>query len=564
VIGVSPRLDRFRGARLSHRALFWRDRSGNVAITFGLVLSPMLMLIGAALDYSGASELKTQLQRATDATALQLCQMPATATQGQLDDTARKGMAAGMNGRTHAVDRVAATNDPRQVAIETSAPFPTAVMRAFSRSYETMPVKAFSTCQMPQHTFEIALVLDNTGSMAASSGGMSKMDALKVAARDFVNRIYDDPATSGRTKVSIVPFAAAVAVNPTTFRYANWIDQDARSPLHWQNITGAAAAGFANRFALFDALRASVPSWGWAGCFESLPYPLNVQDAAPTPSNPDSYYVPLFAPDESGDGGDYDHRDGVTGATVIAPNSYLNDSNTLSGCGAVNDERARTGRACKYKRPTNAQTTMGSLSIGPNFSCTTRPLTRLTNNRSLLLGEINAMAPAGNTDIHEGMVWGWRTLSPRSVFADGTAYGTLGVRKVVVLMTDGDNTWTANGSNPILKSLPSAKGFFANVDGSTVANRLPAGVAVPTSNETARTAMNALTLESCRNAAAAGVTIYTIGFSTTGDPMDQTSIDLLKQCAGSPDRAFVASDSGAIQSVFQQVAKNLSALRLSQ
>ena len=60
--------------------------------------------------------------------------------------------------------------------------------------------------------------LDNTGSMAHASGGVSKMDALKSAATTFVNRVFDDPRIGAYAKISLVPFAAAVAVDPATAR----------------------------------------------------------------------------------------------------------------------------------------------------------------------------------------------------------------------------------------------------------------------------------------------------------------------------------------------------------
>ena len=71
-------------------------------------------------------------------------------------------------------------------------------------------------------------MLDNTGSMAESSGGQSKLQAVQTAATNFVNYVYTNSAFSSATRISIVPFAGAVAVNPATYRYASWIDQNGR------------------------------------------------------------------------------------------------------------------------------------------------------------------------------------------------------------------------------------------------------------------------------------------------------------------------------------------------
>ena len=54
----------------SHRRRFIRDRSGNVAITFGLALFPAVIVAGVAVDYSRTVTQWSNLQQATDATAL--------------------------------------------------------------------------------------------------------------------------------------------------------------------------------------------------------------------------------------------------------------------------------------------------------------------------------------------------------------------------------------------------------------------------------------------------------------------------------------------------------------
>jgi Flp pilus assembly protein TadG len=49
---------------------FRRDEKGNVAINFGILVVPLLMSAGAALDYSYAALQRTTMQRAADAAAL--------------------------------------------------------------------------------------------------------------------------------------------------------------------------------------------------------------------------------------------------------------------------------------------------------------------------------------------------------------------------------------------------------------------------------------------------------------------------------------------------------------
>ena len=59
---------------------------------------------------------------------------------------------------------------------------------------------------------------------------------------------------------------------------------------------------------------------------------------------------------------------------------------------------------------------------GPNYLCNAQALTRLSNNAGTLTGKINQMKADGGTNLVEGFMWGWRTLTPHAPFADGKAY----------------------------------------------------------------------------------------------------------------------------------------------
>jgi hypothetical protein len=180
------------------------------------------------------------------------------------------------------------------------------------------------------------------------------------------------------------------------------------------------------------------------------------------------------------------------------------------------------------------------------------------------------MQPAGNTNIHEGTIWGWRTLAPlgKSVFGDGVAYDKPFNHKIMIVMTDGMNVWNPS-SNPTLKSQYSAYGFFINPDGSNANNRLPNANANPATSGDTRTAIDALTKQACTNASATGsgkpnVVIYTIGFSVASDPIDTQGINMLKACAGDSSRAFVANDASGIIGVFQKIADDIAGVKLTQ
>ena len=53
------------------------------------------------------------------------------------------------------------------------------------------------------------------------------------------------------------------------------------------------------------------------------------------------------------------------------------------------------------------------------------------------------MAPTGNTNVPEGMAWGWRTVSSNEPFTEGRPNSEKGNDKVVIVLTDGANTYSA-------------------------------------------------------------------------------------------------------------------------
>ena len=49
---------------------FRRDRSGNIAMIFGLALLPLMIAVGCAVDYSRANQIRSKLISAADAASV--------------------------------------------------------------------------------------------------------------------------------------------------------------------------------------------------------------------------------------------------------------------------------------------------------------------------------------------------------------------------------------------------------------------------------------------------------------------------------------------------------------
>ena len=237
-------------------------------------------------------------------------------------------------------------------------------------------------------------------------------------------------------------------------------------------------------------------------------------------------------------------------------NSYIGDTGSCSTAAPTDNSTASQttaqSRLCKYKSATNKAST-----AGPNTYCTSKPLVRLQTAKTSLKTTVTSLAASGTTNIHEGFMWGWRTISPNAPFADGTAYNTQGNTKVIVLMTDGQNTWF-DAANALNGSDYSAYGYYKSANG-----RLPTTNQNVTTETQARAAMDALVRQACSGARAKGITIYTIAFSVNSDPMDDQAKQLLKDCAGDISRYYAPNSQSTLSQAFASIGDSISKLRIT-
>ncbi|HEY8578320.1 MAG TPA: TadE/TadG family type IV pilus assembly protein [Beijerinckiaceae bacterium] len=532
----------------SRSAGFGSARGGSVHTIFALSALPMLAFIGAAVDYGRAAASQAKLQQAADGAVLAVAKLAQEGmATSEIKTRAQSFLSAsspGLSATISAGPTISA--DKSQVCIDAVASVDTAVMKIVH--INAVPLHVTTCAAMADQTFEVALVLDTTGSMASSYNGVSKIQSLRSAANGFIDYMFTSATMKTRTKISIVPFSEAVAVDPATYRTAAWLDQTGASPEHWRSwlrtthISSTQAP--TSRWDVYNWLKAKRSAWDWGGCIESRAYPYNTQDVAPTTATPATLFVPALSPDE------YDS----SSSPAPYANNYIED-NGSSCTSSSNNVTTRQWRACKYR---NASVVSTSSSRGPNTICSTRPLMRLTDQSATLKTLVNSLAAEGSTNVHEGLAWGWRTISPRGPFSDAKAYDTQNNNKIIVLMTDGANTWSADSSAAINESYYSAYGYYTNSS-----TRLPSGHTNVSTNSQARAAIDQLTRETCANVRAAGVKIYTIGFSVPNDPIDSQGLQLLRDCAGSTDRSFVATDGNELVRIFQEIAVGIGKLRLA-
>ncbi len=501
---------------------FGRDRRGNVALMFGLAVLPVAMMVGMGVDVTNATRVKLSLQDATDAAAIALAEKATTIADNQIYPTALSYIRTSYDD-TATVTVTNATVDRTNIVATVDAKV--SVPTTFSQLLGVSNMSVTSHAIAKGMLLEIALVLDNSGSMADSAGsGGSKIDALKDAAGAFLDAMFGAQTTSQRVTVGVVPFAYSVNVG-TGNKTATWMDQGTSS-----SITSEDFKPKTNPFTVWSTMTSS----SWAGCVRTRVQPYDVDDTTPSAGN--TLFSPWFMVDEPDD---VRHD-----STYKYPNNYLDD-------GGGNCTGNKTGwsdiklqqRTCKYYHVKSS---------GPNGGCTTTPITPLTANRTTVDSAINAMQPNGNTNIQEGLMWGWRVLSPNAPFTEGKTYTAPNNRKVVVLMTDGENhPATVSDSLNINKSEYSAFGYSKW------------GYLVNSNDfNTIKGAMDDRMLVGCENMKAKGMLIYTIAFGSDTDVAG--SAGLLKQCASDPSYYYAPKTSNDLKPVFLKIAQSINSLRIAQ
>ena len=169
---------------------------------------------------------------------------------------------------------------------------------------------------------------------------------------------------------------------------------------------------------------------------------------------------------------------------------------------------------------------------GPNLGCGT-PITPLTASRDTVEDGINAMRPwrRGGTTGNLGLVWGWRTISPtwRGLWGNADLpldYGTDFMDKVVVMLTDGNNTFynlpDSTSGDPTTPSDFTAYGRL-NAPG-------PVGLNVATTGA-GETILNTRMTAICTAMKTEKIKIYTIIFGTAPSATTQALYRELRDLA---------------------------------
>lgn len=534
------------------RDRFCRNQSGNVAILFAFSAIPLIGLLGGAVDLTRHSRYRTQLMNAMDAAAVALVRRGA-----EDDEDADRfvndfiaamlphlGVGAGASAPKAMAGRMAkAAGNPGKASgdamlhmkafnatelengyrIQSDGYMETAFMPVVG-IYD-MPLDLQSEIMESTGNYEVALVLDNTGSMASHG----RMPALREAAGNLVTDLYKEEGTEDRVKMSLVPFVTSVNIrstNPDAFDMA-WIDPVGED----QDAYGVNFSEKVNRLNLFASMGAR-----WKGCVEARVDAIEDNDVAFDSRKPDTKWVPYLWPDEP-DTGAYG-------------NSYIADS-------ATGSDWDRLRGAAKYNR--KGKSVADTTSRGPNAACP-RGIVELTNDTDRLQEEIALMKPhntsGGNssgTNVEQGLLWGWRTLSPDAPFDQGASYKDKETTKVLVLLSDGRNQIVSRqGDDRVTKSDYTSYGYLA-------AGRLGS----KTNYLKAEKRVDEKVKRVCEKVKGTGIRVYTILFQVD---FEETQ-EVFRDCASRDEKGkplyFYIPNAGALETAFKAIGEDLTNIHIA-
>ena len=376
---------------------FGAERSGNMTMLFGLSLGVIAAAVGVSIDYGRALALHTRLQAAMDSGLL--ASVAASGGDHSKVEKALEQYIASTWAASHALPPVKLNSSGGSdglVSATGTLVMNTTFMSLFGKS--TMDISVLSNVQAGAGSSEIALVLDNTGSMMGS-----KLAGLQTASKGLIDALYANPNASKDLKVGVVPFNYYVNVG-TQYRAAPWLHV-----ADDYSVPGSAVE------TLYSYTHTTVSGTCWT---DNISYPCTYDDWTQIPGSGVTQTVNWTT---------YYTWNGCVGSADAPFDMQAAVSPGHPVPGIMNFSPGDPNY--NYGAPMPFATTWASCPL---------PLIRLTTDPAAIKSQIDSMVAVGETYIASGLAWGWRLLAPDGPFADGSAYGKH--PKIIVLMTDGANT----------------------------------------------------------------------------------------------------------------------------
>jgi len=477
---------------------FYRETQAAIVIMFALMAPVVIGSAGMALDFAQAYLVQQRLSQAIDAAAL-----AAAAISSDANVIEQKVQA--FFDANYPADKLGATFDPvvvvegNLVTVTGTAYYSTSFLNVIG--IDVINVAAETVVQREVKGLEVVLVLDNTGSM----GTNNNIGKLRTATCEFVEILYGtyDSEETGDcldrygsfvdpqnefVKIGLVPYATSVNVGPYGLGYDD-------------------AGGVYD-----DAFLSNPLDLSFSNDAETNICILEEDDGSDVLDHDGPWSMYRWCRDKDDDSAQCNYY-----------NDYICDGNAYNSSGSnCLDWDYSEGARTVYR--------------APEYRCPAAAVLPLSEDMTALKDRINEMKASGWTFGNIGMAWGWRMLSPEAPFTEGVDWDNQAWRKVIVMMTDGDNVRSSpygafgvNGTHSVSSS-------------GVLDDRLE---------------------EVCENMDAQdNVTVYTITFEARSGGIDDATRTLYENCAGNGGYHEHVTSSEELIEVFREIAQELSNLHI--
>lgn len=547
--------------------LFWRKyvlcAAASIVALFAIAGPVVIGSAGMALDMGEAYLVRERLSHALDAAALAAAGIAATD-----EAAANLRLNAFMNANYPAEKLGAAYNvhmsvEGDNVHVTADADYNTAFL--WILGIDIITVSAETVVQREVQGLEVVLVLDNTGSMATNNN----IGALKTATRNFINILFANTSDPNTIKIGMVPYSNSVRVgpyglgkNPDGSTYGNGdvfvtlpaevtATNNHEASSGWygcvvehnpNNYNSAATHVSGSKGQLWDA-GGFLNGHGWDPAKTTNdPHPDDVNDDWEGPW--DIYQYGTVAKGTTC----LKSEQQCTKYTTVCLSShqecktYYTTGKSKGQCKTYTTVCDQSEQQCsQYSNVCTQYNYTFTANSKPNEGCPYANIVPLTSDQNYLLaqvepdgaGEPDDMEPHGNTLGNIGMIWGERVLSPEAPFTEAQPWDNKIWRKAIVMMTDGDNTDNATYSSYWFSS----------------------------KNQMNVTKYNDRFAEVCNALKQKDVVVYTITF-TSGITDDTKAY--YRNCATTDSKYFDTPTQGELIDTFEQIANELSNLRITQ
>jgi Flp pilus assembly protein TadG len=205
-----------------------KNTQGSVTLLFAFSLIPIIGCAGMAVDLAQAYAAKTRMEYALDAASLAVGSSSGTAAQ--LTQIAQNIFNANFpSGTLGATPTVTVTVNGSLITASAIASVPTSIMKVVG--INSVPISANNTVIRQINGLELAMVLDNTGSMVTNNN----IGAVRTAAQSLTDILFGGIAVHPYLKIALVPYSAAVNVGSIAPTLITTSDKyDPTNPLGWK------------------------------------------------------------------------------------------------------------------------------------------------------------------------------------------------------------------------------------------------------------------------------------------------------------------------------------------